>query len=809
MRAKLSSSSKLAMALAAIFLPGLAAHAQIEEIVVTAQKRVESLGDVPIAVTAFTGDSLKEMGVTDASQLINLTPGLNSGQPAGSNRNYYLRGIGTGDFHLTAASAVGQYYDGVTLTSGFLARSALFDMERVEVLKGPQNTLFGLNTTGGAINYISKKPEVGAGMNGNASLRLGSDSLVNIDAAIGFDLGENAAGRIAVHTNKFDGPFESVSTPGLDLGDDDMTGYRAAFVWEPSDRSRLLVNFHGLINKNNNSANQGLGTRNPDGLGTLCADFNTGIQNFEDNTNCLGRNGVPGPIGAGNLIDPPTDPSTGDWNTVTATHGFEDISANGFFINFDYDYDWATLSFSAAFDTLDIRSSFDSDGTATLGLHTNQGDDRDIAQYEVRLISQSDAAFRWIAGAFYLDEDADSFTGVISPGIPPVPGIGSVTIPNVQVAHTKENLGIYVQGEYDFTDSITLTAGVRASDEDITASYLPSRPLLGNIPNTQPLFASDIDAMVRAQANPANPNQDANGYDVRRQVQQTLPNEDVGYTVKLDWKATDDSMAYLSFSKGFKGSAVDVRAAFANVPIPNILQGLEDARIEPESLDAWELGYKGSFLDNRIQFDAALFHYTYFNKQVFVTGGAIPTLRNAPESESSGIDGSLKYANDTGFYLDFGFSFLDTEITEVGSSPFLEGADLDNAPGYSFTLLAAKEFDLANGNMLRLMANVYSTDDYVTQVLQANNPISEDSLSQKAYTLLNANATYRFGRDQQFGLSVFGDNLTEERFCGAITIPGTATYGNVVPGGALNMASNCRVTRASTRTYGVSFAMDF
>lgn len=133
----------------------IAANAELpmlEETVVTAQKRSESVQDVPIAVSAFTSETMKALGITEASDLVNVTPGLASQAQSGSNRNYFLRGVGTGDFHLTAASAVGQYYDGTTLTSGFHSRAALFDMERVEILDGPQNTLFGLNSAGGVIN---------------------------------------------------------------------------------------------------------------------------------------------------------------------------------------------------------------------------------------------------------------------------------------------------------------------------------------------------------------------------------------------------------------------------------------------------------------------------------------------------------------------------------------------------------------------------------------------------------------------------------------------------------------------------------
>ena len=151
-RPHMLSACGFALALQLTCLP--LANAQLEEVVVTAQKRSESLLDVPIAVTAFSQEALGELGIFNADDLVQFTPGLSMRKRSGSNTTYFLRGVGTNDIHLTAAPAVGQYFDEVTLTSGFHARTALFDMNRVEILKGPQNTLFGLNTTGGTVSYF-------------------------------------------------------------------------------------------------------------------------------------------------------------------------------------------------------------------------------------------------------------------------------------------------------------------------------------------------------------------------------------------------------------------------------------------------------------------------------------------------------------------------------------------------------------------------------------------------------------------------------------------------------------------------------
>lgn len=777
-----------------VLLLPLNASAQLEEITVTAQKRSESLQDVPVAVSAFTGETLKTLGITEASDLVEVTPGLYSGTQSGSNRSYFLRGVGTNDLHLTAASAVGQYFDGVTLTSGFHARTALFDMERVEVLKGPQNTLFGLNTTGGAINYISKKPEVGGGTHGNAGLRLGNYSMANFEAGVSFDIGDKSAGRVAIQTNRMDGPYES-ATNGKDYGGDDLVAYRAAFIWEPTERSSLTFNFHGSDNKSNGLAVRALGTRNADGSGDSCPEFVPGQLNFESDTSCLSRDG-------GGTGEAASDPSTGDWETVTQSFGVEDISTQGMYLKFDHDFDWATLNLVGAWDNLDFEAASDSDGSGTIGLHFNQADDRDTAQYEARLVSNADAGFRWIAGVYYLDEDATSFTGIRSPRF-----ANATRMPNVQLNHTKENLGVYAQTEFDFSDTITLTTGLRWSDEEIVANYLPSNPLVTSVPTTTAIFASEIDVLVQAQNDPMNANLDANGYDVRRQVQQVLPNEDTGYTVKLDWAATEDSLVYLSFSKGFKGSAADTRAAFALVPPANLQDGVR--KLNPESLDAWELGYKASFMENQIQFDSSLFLYKYNDLQQFSTVAGTPTLINAPESEITGFDANLKYANDSGFFLDVGLSILDTEVTDVTDSPFLEGAELANSPPFSMSLLAAQDFELSSGGVLSVSANISHTDDTIKQTLVTAAVPTKELRTQPAYTLLNANATYRFGAEQQYALSVFGKNLTEERYCGFIGVNEQGRVYQNSSGPSFSYTATCRVDSGSTRTLGVGFNVDF
>ena len=786
---------------AAMLMGHSIANAALEEIIVTAQKRSESLQDVPVAVSAFTGDTMKTLGVTNASDLVDITPGFASATQQGSNRNYFLRGVGTSDVHITAASAIGQYFDGVTLTSGFHAKSALYDMERVEILKGPQNTLFGLNTTGGAVNYISVKPEIGAGTQGSASVKWGSNSHFETELAVGFDVSDNLAARVAVQTIDDAGAFTSVSN-GKRYGDEDSKAGRITLLWEPSDLATVTFNIHALKSDNNSTAIKAVGTRSPDGSGGLCADAPvSGIIDFSVNTNCLSRDG-------GNANDPATDPSTASWDTTAQNFGVETLDTSGAYLKVDYELPWATFTSMTSLDNLEFKNANDNDGGATLGLHTFHQDDRDTLQQEFRLISSGDEQYRWIAGVYYLDDDATSYTGLRGARGAFKSG---TQIPNVQLDHTKENLSVYFQGEYDFSDTLTLTTGVRWSDEKIEGDYTPSSPNVAGDSQSTTYFRDDIAALVAAQ-DPGTEEYDANGYLIARQVQQNLDNKDVGYTVKLDWKATENSMVYLSNSRGFKGSALDTRPVYALVPLKNVISGLEETRLEPESLDAWEIGYKGDFLDSRVQLDAAVFLYDYENLQQFVTAKGVPTLDNALESEIKGLDLNVKYGGDNGLYLQAGLSLLDTEVIDAGDSKnFFAGAELASSPSFSFNLLASQEFQLENGNLLTLTGNVAHTGEQVKATATNGNNQVVDQLSVDAYTLLNASLSYRFGEAQQYNLSLYGKNLSDENFCGGVLVnDGNAILGNTVTAKtAMHMNALCRVTSASTRTFGASIAVDF
>ncbi len=188
--------------------------AQIEEVIVTAQKCEQSVQDVPITLQAFSGDQIRELGIARAADVIALAPNMAVAQQNNSNQSIAIRGIGTSDFFASTPGSVGIYMDEVTMSSPFLTSVGLYDMERVEILRGPQNTLFGRNTTGGAINFISKRPEVGGEMDGFVDFTYGRYDRIEVEAAATFQLGETAAIRLAGKSYDRNGIWDNLDEGG-------------------------------------------------------------------------------------------------------------------------------------------------------------------------------------------------------------------------------------------------------------------------------------------------------------------------------------------------------------------------------------------------------------------------------------------------------------------------------------------------------------------------------------------------------------------------------------------------------------------
>jgi iron complex outermembrane receptor protein len=216
----------------------------LEEVIVTAQKRAENVQDVPIAMQAFTADDLQKSRVTSLTDVARMAPNLNVVVQNALSQHIVIRGVGTNEFFGNAPSSVGMYMDEVTMNSSYMSTLGLFDVERIEVLRGPQNSLFGRNTTGGAVNYISRQPEVGGGAEGYALLTYGRYNLLEAESGVTLPLGGQAAVRLAGMYHTRDGIWTNLDSGDDEYGDEDRYSLRGTLAWEPGEATRVTLSAH-------------------------------------------------------------------------------------------------------------------------------------------------------------------------------------------------------------------------------------------------------------------------------------------------------------------------------------------------------------------------------------------------------------------------------------------------------------------------------------------------------------------------------------------------------------------------------------
>lgn len=732
-----------AVAAMALSLP-MTAFAQLEEVIVTAQKRSESLQDVPISIDAFSGDELQELGVQSAHEILRLIPNAGTVPQGGAKQNFFIRGVGTADFHLNVVGAVGVFLDDVSLNSPFAVSFAAYDMERAEVLRGPQNTLFGRNTTGGAVNFISTKPRPEDGTNGYLRGGVGSYSQIDIEGAIGFALGENAALRISGVSNTRDGVFDSLSL-GQEVGDQDRQAVRAQFAWQPNDTWDVLLRAYAGQSDAKPFPFRNVGFLNPNDIFSPCA---VPVDNLipRNNPNCADSTGFV------HQYD--------DWeNTYNGLVHTEDVDTNGFSLRVDWSGDFLTLTSITALDYLEVKYQEDSDGGPTTVFQFYQEGEYDQWSQEFRLASADDASLRWIAGMYYFFEDAEYSTAVRrtpAPYAPSGPDRFNI-VPNTLVQQDNEAISVFGQVDFDLTDDLTLTTGLRWTNETKKGSNAPSVRCVGTVggPPFCPSFPED--AFVGAD--------DVAGFPVLfdpGSEQLDGDWDEWGARLALDWRMSDSSMLFGSISRGFKGGGFSIAALQA-------LQGLAAQDVDPETLLAYEVGFKSDWADQTVRFNAAAFYYDWEDLQSFqvlvdpATGEGIPQLTNVPEASLMGAELEITVAPGNGWYLQGGLGLLDSEIDNPGTIAGVNaGNAIPNTPDITFTGLVRKDIVLSSGT-LALQSNFRYRDDVTYDLGNAAN------LSQEGFWNVDARVIYTFGSNEQYEINAWGENLTGEEYCNGMT----------------------------------------
>ncbi len=775
-----------AVVLATLTTAGTVANAQLEEVVVTAQKRAQSANDVGITINAFTGDQLRDFGVLTAEDIAMLTPGLTVNETAATGVPLYtIRGVGFQDYSTAASSTVGIYFDEVAMPYTVMTRGLVFDTERVEVLKGPQGDLYGRNTTAGQINFISNKPtrEFGAGVTAS----YGSYSTFDLE---GFVTGGNdlAQGRLAFKTIQSSEGWQKSATRDDELGEKDATALRGIVNFDLSDTVRFMLSAHYVKDESENKANTAYGGT-PFGLGEFTNPYRP-------------LNEYLLPSGS-NFGETPPWYSTGDNEVADWTNSYtspitgktfdirpqRDNELTGFAARLEWDIGSMTLTSVTGYNEFEREEANDWDGGFYNDSSNINTTDLEVFSQELRL-SGDTGPINWVAGLYYakdeMDESYDYFMSdsVFGFGAAPwgVDLFAATPILQLDTRYSQETESIAAFGhvEWQFTDAWRLTVGARYTEEDrdwAGCTFVAEDGSLGNFLNAN--FGSSLSPGDCGTINddPASPDYifavigTPRVNDAFQVYEDSISTDRWMGKVGLDYAINDDILMYGMVSVGFKSGGF-------NGANSNTTQQL--VPYDEEKLTSYEVGMKATLLEGRMQLNAATFFYDYEDKQEQDTAvtfvGNISGLTNVPESEITGAEIDLKWQPLTGLNVSLGVAWLDTEVTkwnavdpDQSSWPVtvrrdVSGIELAQAPEWSYAGLVSYEWPLANGLVMEVAGDVSFTDDTSGGVSPEN--ATED------YTLFNA----RLGvgsADGQWRALLWTRNLTDEDY-----YPAAYTGGN-------------------------------
>lgn len=611
------------------------AQEQLEEVTVTAQKREQHLEDVGIAVTALSGDQVKDLHMHDLTDIAAQTPSLSVAAPLGEtgNQNFTLRGVGLNDFSEHNESPVAVYQDGVYQATIAGINGTLFDVDRIEVLKGPQGTLYGRNSTGGLVQFVSKQPT--ATYEGYVDADYGSFSEKRIEGAFGGPIRDNLLFRVS-GLYDYNNGWGPSTVPGVQASDGlNKSAGRALLRFIASDDTSVLFNVHALTNHSTGPAYTWLGT-------TYASNGWTQIQTPVNVVNAYCPPvGVPGP---GTDCFGYRDPHSNPWIYDNNRQSFEKLDTNGASITVNSRILGADFVSISAYEYVRKFYGEDTDTGPVSGLNvTNPVDSKELTQ-ELRLSNKMDNLF-WTAGLYYFYRDIHTGSDTSQAAI----GFVDDDFTDQLHSHSAAAFG---QLEYSITPQFTLIGGLRYSHENQSFSLL-SVDRTGLTPvflgiTTTPVPDYNVFPFTGGTTANLTPYRDSRTDNL------------VTYRGELDWKPIEDFLVYGSISKGTKSAgwnaAID-GSGLIGFSTPQTMP------YRPENLLAYEMGFK-QLLKGIYRLSGAVFYYDYKDFQAFTFAGYTQQISNLPASVQ-GAELELTMMPDEHLELTLGGSYLSSRVKDV------------------------------------------------------------------------------------------------------------------------------------------------
>ncbi|KCZ53361.1 hypothetical protein HY29_03830 [Hyphomonas beringensis] len=702
----------------------------LQTIEVTAERRTESQQDVPISVTTIGGDMLSEGDYRSTEDLSQQVPGLQiKSSFSASNPTIFIRGVGINDFNPANSGAIGVMVDDMFYNSTTGQLFQLFDLDRIEVLKGPQGTLYGRNTTGGVLNIHTKKPGFEPG--GYVSATYGRFNQLDLEGAANIPVSDKLSFRISGVSNTRDGTRD-ISFPDGTSAEKNTVDFQAArlqMLYEPNSDLSIL----GKVEYGKSSAT----SRSYESQGLInYTTFEYGLTDYD---------GVCGGRGAGVCADAfgyadDKDPYSGAENLKDTPENVESFTAN---LQIEWNLgNWDLTSVTGYLDT-SREAILEVDASPNRLIEEYIDDGSEQFSQEIRLASDWEGPMSLILGAFYLTDELtgqDSFEILAdanpTPGTPYFDAVNFILRTDRFYTQKTDTFAVFAQSDYELTDRLTATLGARFTWEERKLDHVA--------------YAGPVDAVSLDGDMPVY----ATLLDTSNFGTDTLTFEEPTYRAALSYDVTDYVMAYGSVSRGFKSGGFNTGAT--SDPI-------EASIVKPEKLMAYEVGIKSEWFDRTLRANAAAFFYDYTDLQVFgLAPGAVPTqtLFNANEAEIKGFEFDVTSIPVTGLQLTFAGTYLDAEytdfVTPIGQN--FSGNTMVASPEWS--LVARGRYETGPiWNDLKLVASAdasYTGDQYFDTENTAR-------LGQEAYWIANARLALTPESDR-WEVSAFVKNLTDEEY---------------------------------------------
>jgi iron complex outermembrane receptor protein len=705
------------------------------DIIVTATKRAESLSDVPMSITAISGAALQDKGINNVQDLVKITPGLSYVDSGLGTPVFSLRGVGFFETSIGARPTVSVYTDEAPLPFSVMAQGASFDLERVEILKGPQGTLFGQNSTGGAINYIAAKPQSTLGGGVTASVaRFGT---TDIQGYITGPISSTVNVRLAART-VHGGDWQKSYTRDATRGSQNLTQGRLLVDWQASEKLKISLNLNGFIDKGDTQAAQLIGILyvGPSRAGEV-------------------------PL-LGTYPKAPAAPRAADWDANPQTPYVRNNRMYQSVVRADYEVsDAITLTSLTSWSRIGINQNSDADGTALSSSDLAVVGKITSFSSEARLAGDH-GKVRWIVGGSYAKEHSienDYLHFPYTSSRHAFTPLYDYTETNPFTTQDFKTLAAFGNLDLDI-GKFTLHGGLRYTKADLDysgctkvnddSSGAAITTLFNNLRVARGLSVLPLLTKGQCQSLDATltPNLRTG----------TFNQDNLSWRGGIDFKPTKDVLLYANISRGYKAGSV---------PAPGAINLEEFDPVSQESVLAYEVGFKLSLAHHMVDITGAAFYYDYTDKQLLARRittpnllGALPALINVPKSEIKGAEAQINFYPTKGLTFTAAATYLDSKVTSdfinytiLATQENFKGNPFPYTPKWQVVLDAQYKFPLSDS----LNGMVGGNMNYRSKTTAGFG--TNDYLKIDQYTLIDL----RLGIEDPNGkwnAQIFGRNIT-------------------------------------------------